>query len=174
MEGSKAFAKRAAMRAQGGDVMPYVQKYFEQIATATVAASAADAMHRGFLRRQDHWVMHADEVLYAALAKVKSLQAMNYIPPVRTRFQVAGLEGKARLQVGLINWLEGGFISQHDYFIGNQLANVLCGGEVNAGTLVDDAWILKLEKEAFMILAETPETEARIAFILETGKPLRN
>ena len=172
--GSKAFAKRAAMRAQGGDVMPYVQKYFEQIATATVAASAADAMHRGFLRRQDHWVMHADEVLYAALAKVKSLQAMNYIPPVRTRFQVAGLEGKARLQVGLINWLEGGFISQHDYFIGNQLANVLCGGEVNAGTLVDDAWILKLEKEAFMTLAETPETEARIAFILETGKPLRN
>lgn len=172
--GTRTFAKRAAMKAQGGDLMPYVQKYFEQIATATVASSAPDAMQRGYLKRSDHWVMHADEVLYAAIAQVKALRAMNYTPPIPHRFPVAGIEGKARLQVGLVNWLEGGFISQHDYFMANQLAHVICGGDVNEGQLVDDAWMLKLEREAFMTLTQTPLTQARIEAILETGKPLRN
>ena len=56
----------------------------------------------------------------------------------------------------------------------NQLAHVICGGEVNEGQLVDDTWMLKLEREAFMTLAQTPLTQARIQAILETGKPLRN
>lgn len=172
--GTRTFAKRAAMKAQGGDLMPYIQKYFEQIATATVASSAPDAMHKGYLKRTDQWVMHADEVLYAAIAQIKCLCAMNYTAPMPTRFQVVGIEGKARLQVGLINWLEGGLISQHDYLMANQLAHVICGGDVNEGQLVDDAWMLKLEKEAFMTLAQTAPTQARIQAILETGKPLRN
>jgi 3-hydroxyacyl-CoA dehydrogenase len=172
--GTRTFAKRAAMKAQGGDLMPYIQRYFEQIATATVASSAVDAMSRGFLKRTDNWVMHAEEVLFAAVSRVQSLFAMNYVPPIPTRFPVAGIEGKARLQVGLVNWLEGGFMSQYDYFLSNQLAHVLCGGDVNAGQLVDDAWMLQLEKEAFMTLVTKPETQARIQYILETGKPLRN
>lgn len=172
--GTRTFAKRAAMRAQGDDLMPYIQTYFEQIATATVASSAADARHRGFLKRTDDWVMHSEEVLYAALAQLNLLRAMNYTPPIPVKFPVAGIEGKARLQVGLINWLEGGFISQHDYFLANQLAHVICGGDVNQGQLVDDEWMLKLEREAFMTLAQTPLTQARIQSILETGKPLRN
>lgn len=172
--GTRTFAKRAAMKAQGGDLMPYIQKYFEQIATATVAGSAPDAMNRGFLKQTDNWVMHSEEVLYAACARIQSLRAMNYTPPISVKFPVAGIEGKARLQVGLVNWLEGGFISQHDYFLANQLAHVICGGDVNEGQLVDDEWMLKLEREAFMTLAKTPLTQARIQSILETGKPLRN
>ena len=154
--------------------MPYIRPYFEQIATAVVASSAPDALQRGYLQANDHWVMHRDEVLYAALAKIKSMQAANYQPPIPTLFPVAGREGHALLQVGLVNWLEGGFISQHDYFLANQLAGILCGGELNDGELVDEAWILRLEKEAFMTLAAMPLTQARIASLLETGKPLRN
>ncbi len=172
--GTRTFAKRAAMKAQDADLMPFIQCYFEQIATATVASSAPDALQRGFLKRTDNWVMHADEVLFAAFTRIKSLQAMNYTPPIPIRFPVAGREGKARLQVGLVNWLEGGFISKHDYFLANQLAHVICGGDVNEGQYVDDAWMLKLEKEAFMTLAQTSLTQARIQALLETGKPLRN
>ena len=172
--GSTTFAKRAAMKAQGADLMPYIKTYFEQIATATVASSAPDALHRGFLKRTDDWVMHADEVLLTAVAKLKYLRAANYIPPVHVRFPVAGRDGKALLQLGLVNWLEGGFISTHDYFLANQLAHVMCGGDVDTGTQVDDAWMLKLEREAFMTLAQTPLTQARVQHLLETGKPLRN
>ena len=172
--GSTVFARRAAMRAQGGDLMPYIKTYFEQIAMATVSSSAPDALHRGYLKRTDDWVMHADEVLLTAVAKLRYLRAANYTPPVHVRFPVAGRDGKALLQLGLVNWLEGGFISQHDYFLANQLAHVMCGGDVDTGTSVDETWMLKLEKEAFMTLAQTPLTQDRIQFVLETGKPLRN
>jgi 3-hydroxyacyl-CoA dehydrogenase len=39
---------------------------------------------------------------------------------------------------------------------------------------VDEQWMLRLEREGFVELAQTPETQARIAHMLETGKPLRN
>lgn len=84
------------------------------------------------------------------------------------------MEGHARLQTGLVNWLEGGFISKHDYLLANELAFVLCGGDLNQGTLVDEQWLLKLEREAFIKLAATQLTQDRITSLLETGKPLRN
>ncbi|KTD36363.1 3-hydroxyacyl CoA dehydrogenase oxidoreductase protein [Legionella nautarum] len=172
--GCKEMALRAAAKAQDADLMAFIQPYFQHIATAAVAGSAAEGKQFGFLRATDFWLMHTDEVLYAALAEVEALQAANYQPPLKTRFKVAGREGHARLQAGLVNWLEGGFISQHDYYLANQIARVICGGEVYQGELVDEKWMLHLEKEAFMTLAANPLSQARIAHLLETGKPLRN
>ena len=172
--GCKEMAMRAAHLTQTDDLMTVIQNYYQQIATAQVASSAADAIRMGYLRNKDSYVMHADEVLYVALAKVKLFHAENYLPPLKTQFKIAGIEGKARLQAGLVNWLEGGFISQHDYFIATELATVLCGGNLNQGTLVDEHWMLQLEREAFMALAANQLTQARISYLLETGKPLRN
>lgn len=172
--GCKEMALRAAAQATSTNLMDYIRPYFEQIAMASVSSSAPDALLRGYLQAKDSWVMHKNEVLYAAVANIKSMQAANYLPPLATRFAVAGREGHAQLQVGLVNWLEGGFISPYDYELANHLATVICGGDVNQGTLVDEAWILRLEKEAFMTLAANPLTQARIGYLLETGKPLRN
>ncbi|WP_298626100.1 3-hydroxyacyl-CoA dehydrogenase/enoyl-CoA hydratase family protein [uncultured Legionella sp.] len=172
--GCKELALRAALHAQQAELMTFVQPYFQQIATAQVAGSATEAKQMGYLRHSDSVLMHADEVLFAALAQVNAMQAANYLPALKKQFRVAGIEGHARLQAGLVNWLEGGFISQHDYFLANELAKVICGGDVNQGTLVDEEWILKLERQAFITLAQTPLTQARISHLLETGKPLRN
>lgn len=173
--GCKEMALRAATQAkQGDELMNLIQAYFQQIATAQVASSATEAMQMGYLRNTDQCMMHANEVLYAALVKVKAMQEMNYLPPLAKQFRVAGMEGHARLQAGLVNWLEGGFISKHDYTLANELAFVLCGGDLNQNTLVDEQWMLKLEREAFIKLTKTELTQARINHLLETGKPLRN
>lgn len=172
--GCKEMAIRAASNGQPADLMAFIQKYFQQIAMAQVAGSSREAVQMNYLRKTDTIVMHADEVLYTAVAKIKAMQAANYLPPLQSLFKVAGIEGHARLQVGLLNWLEGGFISQHDYYLSNELARVLCGGDVYQDTAVDEAWILKLEREAFITLASNPLTQARISHLLETGKPLRN
>jgi 3-hydroxyacyl-CoA dehydrogenase len=74
----------------------------------------------------------------------------------------------------MVNMLEGGFISEHDYLIGSKVATVLCGGEVEAGSLVDEDWLLDLEREHFMALLATEKTQARIEHTLKTGRPLRN
>lgn len=172
--GCKEMALRASTPSQNEDGFDSIKNYFEQIAMAVVASSACDARKRGYLRHNDVFVMHKDECLNAALKTVKFMQETNYKPPIPRLFPVVGREGKARLQAALVNFLEGGFISQHDYFIASELANVMCGGEVDEGTLVDEAWFLRLEREAFITLAGTELTQARIAHILTTGKPLRN
>lgn len=172
--GCKELAMRAAARASHSELMAFLQPLYEQVATAKVAGSAPEAQAMAYLRATDQWVMHSEEVLCTALAKVNYLLAANYKPPIPHRFPVAGREGKARFQVGLVNWLAGGFISEHDYFLANQLAEVITGGDVNEGTLVDEQWLLSLERKAFISLAKTEKTQARIAYLLETGKPLRN
>ncbi|MFZ4076787.1 MAG: 3-hydroxyacyl-CoA dehydrogenase/enoyl-CoA hydratase family protein [Legionellaceae bacterium] len=151
-----------------------IQPYFETLAKGTVASSAADAKALGFLNHTAPVMMHAEEVLFAASAMITSMQSYNYTPPLKQTFAVAGREGHALLQAGLVNWLEGGFISQYDYMLANELAAVLCGGDVYQGQRVDEAYLLKLEREAFMRLASMPLTQDRMAYLLETGKPLRN
>ncbi len=172
--GSKELAMRAARAAVGKDIMPNLQPYFETVAMATVAGSAPDARTKGFLRLKDTCMMHAGEVLYAAFHRILAMQAANYAPPMPTRFRVAGREGCAQLKGLLANFEAGGFISQHDAFLASELAYVMTGGNLDAGTEVDEHWILRLELEAFMRLVETPLTQARIRHMLETGRPLRN
>ena len=48
------------------------------------------------------------------------------------------------------------------------------GGEIEAGSLVGEQWLLDIERREFVALLKTPETQARIAYMLETGKPMRN
>jgi 3-hydroxyacyl-CoA dehydrogenase len=68
----------------------------------------------------------------------------------------------------------GGYISEHDLLVASKIAYVLCGGDVEAGSLVDEQWLLDLERSCFMELLATEKTQARIEYTLKTGKPLRN
>jgi 3-hydroxyacyl-CoA dehydrogenase len=70
--------------------------------------------------------------------------------------------------------LEGRFISEHDMEIATRIADTLCGGPIERGSLVDEQWLLDLERKHFVALAMMPKTQERIAFTMKTGKPLRN
>ena len=50
----------------------------------------------------------------------------------------------------------------------------ICGGDVEAGSLVDEQWLLDLECHHFMQLLATEKTKARVEYMLKNGKPLRN
>jgi 3-hydroxyacyl-CoA dehydrogenase len=73
-----------------------------------------------------------------------------------------------------VNMLEGRFISEHDYEIAKRIATVICGGNIERGSLVDEQWLLDLEREHFIALGLMQKTQERIAHTLKTGKPLRN
>jgi 3-hydroxyacyl-CoA dehydrogenase len=87
---------------------------------------------------------------------------------------VAGRTGIATLKAAMVNMLEGGFISEYDYNIGCRVAETMCGGDVDAGSLVDEQWLLDLERKHFMELIATNKTQQRIEHMLKHGKPLRN
>jgi len=119
--------------------------------------------------------MHADEVLHVAVQTARAMAEASYRPPLRPRdIPVAGRTGHATLTMLLVNLREGGFITPYDYEVGVRLARVMCGGDVDAGSVVDERWLLELERREFMALLADERTQARIAHTLATGKPLRN
>lgn len=173
--GCALLARRATEWAPDGDPWPWIQHYFEEIAHGRVAGSASDARARFWLQGGDRVVMNADEVLQAARSAALALAETGYRPRMAGQhFRVAGEPGIASLQGRLVNLHAGGFISDHDYAIGCRLAEALCGGRIEAGSEVDDAWMLRLEREGFMDLVRTDATGDRIEHMLRTGKPLRN
>ena len=179
--GCKEMALRAANEARylsgggGGDIFPHLKRYFQQIAMGEIARSAELARDMGYLRPFDRIVLNRFELLHVAKAEARALTATAYRPPLQPRqIPVAGRPGIATLKAAMINLLEGGFISEHDYNIGCRIAETLCGGDVEAGSLVDEQWLLDLERRNFMELIATEKTRARIDHMLKNGKPLRN
>jgi 3-hydroxyacyl-CoA dehydrogenase len=114
-------------------------------------------------------------VLHVARAKARALAEAGYRPPLSPRnVPVAGRTGIATLEMMLVNMRDGGFISPYDFEIGLRIARVICGGEVEPGSLVDEKWLLDLERSEFMALLRNARTQERITHTLKTGKPLRN
>ena len=118
--------------------------------------------------------MNSHEVLYLAIEKAKHLATNNYLPPIQQAIPVHGRDAIARLNMLVVNMAKGGFISEHDQIIAEKIAYVISGGDLDEGELVDEAWFLRLEIEAFVELAQTEKTQARVKHLLETGRPLRN
>ena len=174
--GLKELAVRASDAAgPGGDVFAHLKTAFESVAMGKVATSAFEVRELKLARFDDVVVFNAFELLHAAKAQARGLAEAGYRPPLPARrIQVAGDVGIATFKMLLVNMLEGRFISPHDYEIATRIATVICGGEVDRGALVDEEWLLKLEREHFVALAQMPKTQERIAHMLKTGKPLRN
>ncbi|OIR16272.1 putative 3-hydroxyacyl-CoA dehydrogenase [mine drainage metagenome] len=179
--GCKEMAQRAAQEAQRFasdnrvDVFPYLRRYFQNIAMGEVAKSAEMAREMGYLRQSDRIVLNRFELLHIAKEEAKALNATAYRPPLHQRqITVAGRTGIATLQAAMVNMLEGNFISEYDYNIGSRVAETLCGGDVDAGSVVDEQWLLDLERRHFMELLGHFKTQDRIEYMLKNGKPLRN
>ncbi|MBS0227752.1 MAG: 3-hydroxyacyl-CoA dehydrogenase/enoyl-CoA hydratase family protein [Proteobacteria bacterium] len=174
--GLKEFAVRAAAAAgPGGDVFAELKKVFETVAMAKVSTSARNAQELGLMRAGDKVVFNAFELLHIAKAEARGMAEAGYRPPLPARaIPVAGDVGIATFKMLLVNMLEGRFISPYDYEIAERIATILCGGNLDRGALVDEDWLLKLERRHFVELAQQEKTQARIAHMLKTGKPLRN
>jgi 3-hydroxyacyl-CoA dehydrogenase len=177
--GCKEFAIRAAewaaRSATPGEVINFLQPVFQSVAMAKVSGSALEAVELGFARDTDTILFNARELLYVAIREARAMAEAGYRPPLKARgIPVAGRTGIATLEMMLVNMRDGGMISAHDYKVAKAAATALCGGEVETGSLVDEEWLLGVERRLFVDLLKTPETQARIKHMLETGKPLRN
>ena len=174
--GLKEIAVRASQAAgPGGDVFAELKKTFETVAMAKVSASAVEAKELGLMRAGDKVAFNAYELLHIAKQEALALAETGYRPPLPARrIQVAGDVGIATFKMMLVNMLEGYFISEYDYELASRIATVICGGEVDRNSVVDEEWLLRLERKHFVELAQQPKTQARIEHMLKTGKPLRN
>ncbi len=168
-------AARLAQQAGSTDVFPYLRAWFQNAAMANVSRSAFEAQQMGYLKPDDVIVFNSHELLWTAIGTAFAMHATGYRPPLRPRgFPVAGRSGLATIKYQLVNMRDGGFISAHDFFIAAGIAEVMCGGDVDAGSLVDEQWLLDLERKFFMQLVAHPKSQERMMGMMQTGKPVRN
>ncbi|MEO7457274.1 MAG: 3-hydroxyacyl-CoA dehydrogenase/enoyl-CoA hydratase family protein [Gemmatimonadaceae bacterium] len=155
------------------DPFEAVKRAFKVIAMATTSTSALEARALGFLRPvADRITMNRDRLIADAKARVLDL-APDYVPPVPRTITALGKEALGNLHYAGWAMHEGGAITDHEVRIASELAYVLCGGDGPPRTVTEQD-ILDLEREAFLKLLGTKETQERIGYMLKTGKPLRN
>jgi 3-hydroxyacyl-CoA dehydrogenase len=170
-------ARRAAEKGAGTptvDLLNFLKDGFQAAAMATVGTSALESRKLGYLLDSDVVVPHKDELLFVAISQAKALAAAGYRPPVPAPFPAAGRNVKATIVASLVGMRDGGFISKHDFHIASLIADVLCGGDIDGGTLITEEYLLALERKHFCALLEHPKTQERIMGMLQTGKPVRN
>lgn len=173
--------KEAAIRAAVGvehagntNYLDFLKTSFENAAMAKVSSSAQEAMKMAYLQKGDILVANVYELLAQAQNQVKSMHYAGYRAPIQTLIPVGGRSVISTVRGQLANMRDGGFISEHDAHIAHKIIHVMAGGDVDAGTLVTEDWLLKLERQAFIDLIGHPKTMERIMGLIQTGKPLRN
>lgn len=174
--GTKEMCIRAvdAAEAAGTDVTPFIFKNFQNIGMAKVSYSADQAYDLGYMRDGDTVSMNLDNLIMDAKRRVLAL-ASNYRPKSpRTDIKAPGRSIAASIKSQLWNMKMGGFITEYENYLGSNIADVICGGDVPAGTLITEQYLLDLEREGFVKFCTQKNTIERIQHMLKTGKPLRN
>lgn len=150
-----------------------IKRAFQMIALAQTSTSAHEARNMGFLRPiADRISMNRDTLIADARARVLDL-ASDYVTPLPRKMTALGKAGIANLDYALWSFKEAGQASDHDVRIGHEIAVILCGGD-GPPREVSEQDLLDLERDAFLRLLGTKETQDRITHMLTTGKPLRN
>ncbi len=145
---------------------------FMSVAQAKVSRSAAEARSNGFLKESDRIVMNRDNLIGEAKKEVLKMVDDGYAPPLKKKIPVFGREAHGMIWAEMNNMKGGGYITPHMEFIAKKIAICMSGGDVPTGTLVSEEHLMTLEREAFVDLWKTENTQKMAEHIMTTGKPL--
>lgn len=172
--GTKEFALRSVNCKTGQLDMNRLLEHFQMIARAGVSANAVDAKTKNFFKQADVVVFNPDEILYVAKQQASALYESGYHAPLLQKFPVAGKTGLTAIKAIIEKNAASGLLSEYDIYLSEHIAEVICGGAVAEGTLMDAKTLLTLERETFVEFMMQSKSQERIEFTLKTGKPLKN
>ncbi|HTL38858.1 MAG TPA: 3-hydroxyacyl-CoA dehydrogenase/enoyl-CoA hydratase family protein [Kofleriaceae bacterium] len=161
---------------EGVDVDTYavVTQVFKNIALAKVATSAEEGKAFGYFRNSDGVSFDRARQLWETKQRALGLANAGYHPPIPRAYKLPGENGIATLKMLVNTLVAGKYASEHDAKIAMKLANVLCGGPAGHTRPVTEDEMLELEREAFLSLCGEPLSQARMQYMLQNNKPLRN
>ena len=145
------------------------------IATAKVATSAYEAFDMRVFQKGDGVSINKDRQIQDAKNQVLGLLEAGYVAPTKRKdIRVLGKQAIALFEAGINGMRMANYISDHDAKVARKLSFVMAGGDLSYPQLVDEDYLLNLEREAFVSLTGEKKTLERIQSVLKTGKPLRN
>jgi len=122
---------------------------------------------------RDSQVMNRDRLVEAALKQLAEL-AKSYKPRSRPEFQLAGGESYDKMVAMLEKGREKGWFFPHDVTVASQIGWIVTGGKDAEVSKASETDMYAREREAFIRLARTPETRARIRGMLSGAGVPRN
>ena len=155
-----------------GDVTAAAWEAFYSLGFGKTASSPILARELAMLRQNDRFVNNRDRLFSEALAAIKDgseQQAFERAP--------IAMAGRGEFKK-MVSWAEDmhtkGKLYKHDVFVSAQLAEIVTGGDIDAGTMWSEQDLYNAERRAFLRLVKTPQTQERVRGLLDNGKAVRN
>ena len=168
------YASAPARFALSADLQDALRQRFETIAMSKVSTSAEEARGLDLLAPADQISVNRERLLLDAREAAIYLAETGYTAPAVRTVAVPGEGVLPTLKLGIHLMRQAEYISDHDVKVATHVARILCGGSLTPGSLVTEQYLLDLERESFLSLCGERKTQERIAYTLQTGKPLRN
>jgi len=168
------YAATPARFALSADLQDALRQRFETVAMAKVSTSAAEARALDLLMPADQITLNRERLLLDAREAAIYLVETGYTAPALRTVAVPGEAVLPTLKLGIHLMRQAEYISDHDVTVATHVARILCGGALTPGSLVTEEYLLDLERESFLSLCGERKTQERIAYTLQTGRPLRN
>jgi 3-hydroxyacyl-CoA dehydrogenase len=157
-----------------GDWEQAAHKTFTNIAYGKTGTSPQQAAELAYFRPEvDYQVMNRDRLLASACEVIGRL-SKNYSPPAPPLFHWCGKAPFDAMSQLLKKMQQGGRLRPHDVIVGTELARIVTGGEIESRDGVGEDEMYEAERKAFITLAKTDATRARISHMLDRGSRLRN
>ncbi|HIQ18784.1 MAG TPA: 3-hydroxyacyl-CoA dehydrogenase [Novosphingobium capsulatum] len=151
------------LQERDGDAAKTALAALHTVLPAQTSTSAFDAKAKGFLRESDGITMNRDRLIADAKARALAM-VPGFTTPARA---TVTLPDAAVVQAEAASL--AATLAPHDAVIGEAIAQVLAGPAT-----LPEAAVTERALGAFVALALTPASQARIDAMLRTGKPLRN
>ena len=160
-------------RLAGNDWSTAAWKAWMNLGYGATASSPQSAERLHYFRAgHDQWVMNRDR-LYASSVQALDALADGYEAPAEPRFELAGADILQRMAAFMDEGIERGDFFAHDKTVAMHIASVMCSDNGESQD-VDEQAMYQRERTAFVALAKTPQTYARIHSLMNGGGTIRN
>lgn len=170
--GTKELYLNVLAEQENPNVVGAAAQAFKAILTSNVSTSAEEGKATSFLKSSDTITFNSLNVMEEAKYAVIDMFDNGYEPRTETKIPVAGKQGFQFLMGLVKEFADKGALTKHGEVIAEKLAYVITGGDVEIHTEVEEDYLLKLERQAFIDLLREKETIKRMLHVLTAGKPL--
>ncbi len=151
-----------------------MEKVFSNLIKGKVFLNASDAIENGYISKTDRISIDPENQIDDAKKRVLEMYADGYKKPAKATVRVIGESGMSAIINKCDEMQEEGILSSYDYYIAKKLIYIMQGGALPEGSVVDEEYLLKMEREVFVGLLGQEKTRNRMSNLIKTGKPLRN
>lgn len=143
---------------------------FMNIGIGKLSNAPQEAENLAFVEKSDTFHVNRDHMLKIALDSLDTVPKT----PMRGTIELTGKPSYNKMKAWLEKNFEKGFLTPHDCTIGDEIAQIVTGGNCEPGTLATEQDLFDFERQSFLRLARSKETQERITNMLDFGQVTRN